>query len=132
MKAALAMAAVAAAAAIAAGGAQAITYGELDGDRHPNVGALVDPARGTYCSGTLIAPTVFLTAAHCGVDRSRVYVTFEAAPTRSSTFLAGTFHANPAYDRRQTTPATSPWCSWTLRSTGSAPRGSRAAACSTA
>ena len=50
--------------------AGAITYGTPDGDGHPEVGALLAPqayADGTWaaCSGTLISPTVFLTAAHC-------------------------------------------------------------------
>ena len=54
----------------AAGPALAITNGTADGNGHPNVGALVaDSAYSdgtwTYCSGTLISPTVFLTAAHC-------------------------------------------------------------------
>jgi hypothetical protein len=49
--------------------AAAITYGEPDGNAHPYVGvvAFYDDM-GDYiwhCSGTLIAPTVFLTAGHC-------------------------------------------------------------------
>ena len=58
------------------GAAGAIVYGEPDGGGHPNVGALLAPqaySDGTWagCTGTLIAPTVFLTAEHCdfGVDR---------------------------------------------------------------
>ena len=47
----------------------AITYGVSDGTTHPNVGALLvlwpSGARAQICSGTLISPTVFLTAAHC-------------------------------------------------------------------
>jgi len=55
----------------AAGSAWAITNGVPDGNTHPQVGALIaDQAYsdGTwaYCSGTLISPTVFVTAAHCG------------------------------------------------------------------
>jgi hypothetical protein len=50
--------------------AAAITWGEPDGDGHPNVGAIVveDPDSGEryqLCSGTLIAPDIFLTAGHC-------------------------------------------------------------------
>jgi hypothetical protein len=52
--------------------ALAITWGEPDGKRHPNVGAMVVdwPDYGPYqvCSGTLIHPRVFLTAGHCTVD----------------------------------------------------------------
>jgi hypothetical protein len=52
----------------------AITYGTPDGNAHPNVGLLV--ARiGTgffaICSGTLVSPTVFLTAGHCTAARLR-------------------------------------------------------------
>jgi V8-like Glu-specific endopeptidase len=49
--------------------ALAITDGELDGDGHPYVGLMVaQNAAGTplwRCSGTLISPTLFLTAGHC-------------------------------------------------------------------
>ncbi|HET7730983.1 MAG TPA: trypsin-like serine protease [Usitatibacter sp.] len=50
--------------------AQAITAGgELDGNRHPYVGLMVaQDAKGNplwRCSGTLIAPRLFLTAGHC-------------------------------------------------------------------
>ena len=59
--------------------AGAITYGAPDGNGHPEVGALLAPQAypdGTWetCSGTLISPTVFLTAAHCdqGVSRPAI------------------------------------------------------------
>lgn len=50
--------------------AAAITWGEPDGDGHPNVGAMVvyHPRYEKWfvmCSGTLIYPRVFLTAGHC-------------------------------------------------------------------
>jgi V8-like Glu-specific endopeptidase len=49
--------------------ASAITDGELDGNGHPYVGLMVaQTASGTplwRCSGTLVSPTVFLTAGHC-------------------------------------------------------------------
>jgi hypothetical protein len=48
--------------------AGAIVGGAEDGDGHPNVGALVATfPDGDFpaCSGTLISPTVFLTAGHC-------------------------------------------------------------------
>ncbi|MBV9787916.1 MAG: trypsin-like serine protease [Chloroflexi bacterium] len=46
----------------------AITYGEPDGERHPYVGTIfVDSPEGLWwiCSGSLISPTVFVTAGHC-------------------------------------------------------------------
>jgi secreted trypsin-like serine protease len=67
----LAVVAFATVGAIAAGIAQAITFGEPDGTRHPNVGALVadwndeSPGPDQFCTGTLVSPTLFLTAAHC-------------------------------------------------------------------
>ena len=70
MKAALACAA----AGVFAATAHAITFGEPDGTRHPNVGALVadwnpeSAGPDQFCTGTLVSPTLFLTAAHCMVD----------------------------------------------------------------
>ena len=81
----------------------AITNGEPDGTRHPAVGALVGyvPQAGTtiaYCSGTLISPTVFLTAAHCGfLSGDTVQVTFDEVYTADSTLYTGTFIAHPEY-----------------------------------
>jgi hypothetical protein len=53
---------------LAAPSAQAIVNGSVDSGAHPNVGALtvVTPqGRVLACTGTLISPTVLLTAAHC-------------------------------------------------------------------
>jgi Trypsin len=91
------------AALISASPASAITNGEPDGNRHPNVGGLVAPqaySDGTwiYCSGTLISPTVFLTAAHCA-EGDRVRVTFDPAYVDGDKTYAGTFHADPAYNQ---------------------------------
>jgi len=54
---------------IVVGGALAITNGQPDGNGHPEVGALLAQqafSDGTWeeCTGTLIAPRVFLTAEH--------------------------------------------------------------------
>src|SRR5215207_866157 len=93
---------------VAAAPAAAITDGVPDGNGHPNVGALVaDEAYsdGTwlYCSGTLISPTVFLTAAHCS-DDGRVRVTFDTAYEDGDKVYAGTFHADPLYSQSQSDP----------------------------
>ena len=59
---------------------KAITWGEPDGGKHPQVGAMV-VGLGQLCSSTLIYPNIFLTAGHCtdyvqsgGIA---VYVTFD-------------------------------------------------------
>jgi hypothetical protein len=54
--------------AVLVGVAGAVTDGELDGDGHPHVVLILMEVGGepTYrCSGTLISPTVVLTAGHC-------------------------------------------------------------------
>lgn len=52
---------------LAAAPASAITGGEADGERHPNVGVILwYDADGRFrCTATLVSPTVLLTAAHC-------------------------------------------------------------------
>src|SRR3954447_7119670 len=93
-----------------AASASAITNGAPDGNRHPEVGALLAQqafSDGTWaeCSGTLIAPRVFLTAAHCDEGVSRVEVTFDSSydPATGTTY-AGTWHADPAFDKAQSDP----------------------------
>jgi hypothetical protein len=54
---------------VASGSASAIIGGEYDGTRHPNVGMIMafdESGLGIgHCSGTLVSPTVMVTAAHC-------------------------------------------------------------------
>ena len=86
--------------------ATAITHGRFDGSGHPAVGGLVSPTQysdgtWTYCSGTLISPTVFLTAAHCGTEGERVAVTFDSDYEAGDATFSGTFHADPLYPGNQ-------------------------------
>ncbi|KAL3780719.1 hypothetical protein ACHAW5_003237 [Stephanodiscus triporus] len=98
------------AACLVATPALAITFGELDGNANPNVGALLvkdpypDGPLYLICSGTLISPTVFLTAAHCvswmpgeGIPADQVFVTFDSVFTNVSKTFQGTYHVNPKY-----------------------------------
>lgn len=96
--------------ALAAVPALAITYGTYDGDGHPNVGALIAETtpgeKDILCSGTLISPTVFLTASHCtayleSLGITQVWVTFDSRFSDSSTLIPGTMHSNPNYNQRQ-------------------------------
>ncbi len=95
----------------------AIINGTLDGNLHPNVGVVIFAVDGQLispCSGNLIAPTVFVTAAHCAdfIESSgatQVWVTFdshvdadvnfiEVSNLDTSTLIPGTLHPNPAFD----------------------------------
>ncbi len=89
--------------------AQAISYGTFDGNGHPEVGSMVAKVGDNYyqwCSGTLIAHNVFLTASHCTVDvdsfladnpGAQMLVTFDPTISPSSTYYTGTWYTNPAY-----------------------------------
>jgi hypothetical protein len=103
---------------VAAGQAQCITFGERDGDDHPYVGTLlfVQSGEGFFsCTGTLLNPTVMLTAGHCvegnGELNNLTYVRFEedafkdidAYPTLqdwldAEWILASQVIAHPQYD----------------------------------
>jgi secreted trypsin-like serine protease len=95
---------------VASGVAQAIVNGEPDDNRHPYVGALVAEFEGAggetelvpVCSGTLISPTVFLTAGHCTefliAEGLPTYVSFD--PTfvaGESELVSGTPYLHPDY-----------------------------------
>jgi hypothetical protein len=62
--------------------ASAITDGRLDGDGHPYVGLMVaQDADGNpmwRCSGTLVSPTLYLTAGHCTDGAVHVEIWFDA------------------------------------------------------
>ncbi|MGH8883123.1 MAG: trypsin-like serine protease [Stackebrandtia sp.] len=107
---------------VAAAPAPASTGGTPDGDTHPNVGLILfySPDGRFRCSGTLVSPTVFLTAAHCTDGTvGKTLVTFDSViaekpPTpfpaaadpsagytseeiTSAGYLAGTAHTHPEY-----------------------------------
>jgi V8-like Glu-specific endopeptidase len=92
-----------AALAVAAPAALAITGGALDGTAHPAVGLLVaDLGNGPEpdCSGSLVSPTVFVTAAHCTANLAsgRVWVSFDSQYVAgSSSLLPGTAHSDPQW-----------------------------------
>jgi len=99
--------------------ASAITGGQRD-NVHTNVGVIrFTTAEGRFrCSGTLIAPTVVLTAGHCTGDdgqhpATNVYVSFNTdlpadplAPgitpaesaARAANYITGTAHPDPGWD----------------------------------
>jgi V8-like Glu-specific endopeptidase len=110
MKAFVTLAAAAFAVLLLAAAAAAITYGVPDGNGHPEVGALLAQqafSDGTWeeCTGTLIAPTVFLTAAHCDEGVDRVAVTFDSTyDAATGTTYWGTWHADPGYNQSQSDP----------------------------
>ncbi len=61
--------------------ASAVQFGEPDGNAHPHVGLLVFDVGGRpawRCSGTLLSPTVMLTAGHCTYGTSGGRVWFDA------------------------------------------------------
>jgi hypothetical protein len=119
---ALACALASAVVTVTAMAAAAITGGERDGGRNPNVALIsfYEDGRSQRCSASLVSPTVLLTAAHCtaGVD-GRVLVTFDsvvaetppppvpvaadpasgytAAELAAAGFLSGSAATHPAY-----------------------------------
>jgi hypothetical protein len=95
--------------ALGASPASAITDGALDGENHPYVGLMVaqDGLRNPLwrCSGTLLSPTVFLTAGHCTSGAAHVEVWFAAdvdagRPANGYPFtgdVGGTPYTHPEY-----------------------------------
>jgi hypothetical protein len=94
---------------LASGMASAVTYGQPDGNRHPYVGGLVgadEQGEFVFCSGTLIAPDVFLTAAHCTWSEQEIEefglefrgVTFDNVyDPATSRVYPGTLHPHPGF-----------------------------------
>jgi secreted trypsin-like serine protease len=77
--------------------AQAVLHGVPDEGEHPYVGLVTDFE--FVCSGSLISPTVFITAAHCfDAPGQEVSVTVdEDAFASSSTFVSGHWYPDPEF-----------------------------------
>jgi hypothetical protein len=95
--------------------AGAITNGTPDGTAHPYVGLVVFyDAEGTplhRCSGTLISPTVFLTAGHCTFETAAAQVWFDPTVTLESGYpfsggITGTPYTYPCFDNFANFPQT--------------------------
>jgi hypothetical protein len=94
------------------GNVAAITHGQLDGDGHPYVGLIIFDVGGKpalQCTGSLIAPTVVVTAGHCtsaegqnNISGGRIW--FESDPNTDPNFPFGggtsieftSWHTDPA------------------------------------
>ncbi len=103
----------------------AITYGFVDASNtYANVGAFIvrtlsDGHITPICSGTLIAPTVFLTAGHCtayfqtlsptdyvaGVSFANPIPWGDLTNSQTKVILASSVVTNPEYSQRQSDPA---------------------------
>ena len=96
--------------ALAVSPAAAVTDGELDGEGHPYVGLMVAQLEdGTplwRCSGTLLSPTLFLTAGHCTeAPAAHVEIWFDADVTDAGAQnypftgdVGGTPYTHPQYN----------------------------------
>jgi secreted trypsin-like serine protease len=86
-------------AAVIISSGSAITNGTPDGTTHPYVGIAV--AGDTFCSGTLLSPTVFLTAGHCtdafAAGGSPTYVSVDTNAGPSSIYIIGTPRTQPGF-----------------------------------
>jgi hypothetical protein len=82
----------------------AIIWSGPDGNRHPYVGLAVFSVDGKLshlCSGTLLSPTVFLTAGHCTTGTDGALVSFDSTVSfdfTSGSWTTGTTHTHPDYD----------------------------------
>jgi secreted trypsin-like serine protease len=100
--------AVAAAAIVVVPAGAVTSNGFPDNGQHPNVGAIMVPTSSgngyaEVCSGTLVSPTIFLTASHCTSFLETLgrpsYVTFDETQVEPSPsgLIPATPVTNPAY-----------------------------------
>ena len=93
---------------LAAAAGAITTNGFPDNGRHPNVGAILVPARSgvgyaEVCSGTLVSATLFLTASHCAAflesDPRPEFVTFDETTVEDNPtgLIPATAITNPSY-----------------------------------
>lgn len=94
---------------VSVGTAQAVTNGVPDGNNHPYVGLLIFTDGTSYwrCTGSLLAPTVVLTAGHCTDGATQSWVTFDTHVERgtlpiadflaSGPFITGEAHTYPDF-----------------------------------
>ncbi len=100
------------AALFAVGSAGAIINGEPDGNRHPYVAAIgfIDAATGrpgAFCTGTLISPTVIVTAGHCTYRSSAAFVWFDSTwNPRNRPAAVGRPVTHPDFNPERVTPNT--------------------------
>src|SRR5678809_921278 len=110
---------------LAPGAANAITFGSVDANNtYSNVGALVvqrvsDGQIFPICTGTLIAPTVFLTAGHCtayaetlspgayvvGASFANLIAWGDLTPSHPKFAAATSVVTDPDYNQAQSDPA---------------------------
>jgi hypothetical protein len=112
----LLLAATFAAVLVIAAPANAVQFGHLDGNAHPQIGLVLfyDSAGRplSRCSGALLSPTVFLTAGHCTYGAASAQVWFSPGPitvesgypfTGGDSF--GTPYTHPLFDNFADSPA---------------------------
>jgi hypothetical protein len=85
-----------------------VLHGKPDGKGHPYVGVVLSPIEGDgffFCSGALISPTIFVTAAHCFDEAGQlVYLSFDPKGYFGETFedfpnrlLRGHWYPDPEF-----------------------------------
>jgi hypothetical protein len=85
---------------VCSGIAWAVTYGVPDENEHPYVGlvAFKNQDEAWRCSGTLLSPTVFLTAGHCTDGAVSAKVWFDSTVIPSQGVITGTPHTHPDFE----------------------------------